>query len=134
MGEVHAPFTLKGTVVHVELTNGQKAELREADSVSRKERNDLLAKFPSQATKIGPDGKLVAGQVDFAAGIAAEDEILVFLIESWTLPYPIPREDRTSLDVMSAIDADILEAASKGFMEELMPSTQATPTQPPSTT
>lgn len=120
--------------MHVELTNGNKAELRDAESVTRKERNELLAKFPSAPMTLSPSGQLVQGEVDFATGMATEDELLAFLIVSWTLPFPLPSEDRGSLDEMSAIDADILESASKDFMATLMPSTQQDPTKPLSTT
>lgn len=120
--------------MHVELTNGQSAEVRDPETVSRKERNALLEGLPEAPSTIGPNGKLVAGKPDFKLSMATLDRILAYIVESWTFDLVLPSEDVGVLDELMGADPGLLEAAANKFISVLMPDESSVPTQPPSTT
>lgn len=121
--------------MHVELSNGQSAELRDPETVSRKERNVLLESLPSAPQTIDPKtGRMVAGTVDFKMGIASVDKVLAYIITGWTLDLVLPSEDPGVLDELMGADPGLLEAAANRFIGVLMPDESSVPTQPPLTT
>lgn len=119
--------------MHVELLNGQSAELRDAESFTRKERNELLKKMPSPQVKLDFAGRQLPTEPDFDLAMTIQDETLIALIDSWTLSLPLPRDDRTSLDEINAVDGGRLETAAGEVMTALLPGSQS-PTPPPSET
>lgn len=116
----------------VELTHDQSAVLRDAESFTRKERNEFLKRMPEQKVKLDFAGRPVPQTPDFDLGMAGADETLVTLIESWTLAMPIPSEERKSLDDINAVDAGRLEQAAAQVMRDLLPNPEPSPTVPPS--
>lgn len=119
--------------MHVDLTHDQSAELRDAESFTRKERNDYVKRTPDEPDNYDKFGQLLPGRQNarFDHGIATLDEALATLVVSWTLDLPLPSVDRARLDELSAPDANLLEAAARKINAELLPSVDS-PTVPPS--
>lgn len=117
--------------MHVELTNGNSAELRDAETFTRKERNELLKRVPTPKKKLDFAGRELPTEIDFDLGMAGADEFLIALIASWTLDLPVPSEDRASLDDINAVDAGRLETAIIPIVN-LLTGNKQSPTTPPS--
>lgn len=101
----------RSSVVHVELLNGQSAELREADSITRGERTGLLNEVRAAAEKDDENAPQGLSSIP----------ILAMLVDKWTLPIPIPREDPASVDALLALDFNALDEASSQIMRVLLP-------------
>lgn len=120
--------------MHVELTNGQSAELRDPTSLNKGDRDDLLASLPSSKVNVGDGGEK---SVDVTGGDAMGlvNAVIAIAVESWTLELDIPSVDLGSLRKLSIADADILEATIDPYMKVLIPNfgvdpDPASPTQP----
>ncbi len=114
--------------MQLQLSNGT-VELRDVETVTRKERNTLLESIDSlPGAQTIKDGKLVASDIDFKTAFASTDKVIAFIVESWTLPLVLPSEDIGVLDELLAIDAVKLEAAANQFVTTVMPDETSVPT------
>ncbi len=96
--------------MHVELLNGESAELRDAETITRLQRRELLSEIREKAT---PDDM----------GAAATDALFAYLIVSWTLSLPLPSQERGSVDKLLAMDETTLDQAASEIMKQLIPQT-----------
>ena len=107
--------------MHVELSQGQSAELVDPDDVTSGVRKAIFR------ASTGPDK---VEQVD------VPDAVIAHLITSWTLDLPLPKgKNRVSLDHLRIRDYDALQGAAMAVLKEITPSFEpdpdrSSPTQP----
>lgn len=121
--------------MHVELTNGQSAELREVATLTEGDAEDISAAL-YEAIPRKPNGDPAENLNPFRFQKAQERSVLAAVIESWTFDIPVPTADDLSpFRTLSVEDAGLLTKASEVHRKALMPDfsqseDEASPTSP----
>jgi len=129
--------------MHVDLLNDQSAEIRDAESFTRREREQLNDAIRDCIVEPDvPEGEAprdLTTEEERAIRRSINLAILNALLVSWTLPLPLPKDDEASYDKLGALDWDRLDDATGDVMKVLNPQRNfelstdpASPTKPSS--
>lgn len=121
--------------MHVELTNGNTAELRDISTLTEGDAEDLsVALYDSIPRE--PNGQPKPNLNPMRFNRASARAVLVAVVESWTLPFPVPTaDDLNGFRQLSVEDAAILTKATAPYRATLTPDftvseDEASPTSP----
>lgn len=119
------PTAPKSETVHVELTNGESAELRDPTALLVRERRPFDVAAAGLEVALG--GAYLA---DGARVIEVAELALIVLLESWTLELPLPTvDDRDVLLDLTTADLDRLMLAVGPLIPQMHVSPSATKAQ-----
>lgn len=104
--------------MHVELSNGQSAELRDISTLTEGDAEDLNAAIYDLIPRDDKDKQLPFNPMRFSRG--QERAVLKLVLESWTLGIDVPSE-LDGFRALSVDDARILRDATAQYREALTP-------------
>lgn len=118
--------------MHIELTNGQSAELRDISTLTEGDAEDLNAAIYDTIPRDDKGENLPVNPMRFSRG--QERAVLKLVLESWTLDLDVP-DDLEGFRALSVEDARILREATAEYRTALTPSfspshDEASPTPP----
>ncbi len=108
--------------MHVELSNGQSAELREVATLTEGDAEDINVALYEEIPR-KPNGDPITDNINpFRFQKAQERSVLAAVIESWTFDIPVPTaDDLTPFRTLSVVDAGLLTKASEPHRKALSP-------------